>query len=98
MTLTLTVDGARWRDHLLEVAASTPGIVPVAKGNGYGFGVGRLARRAQWLAERGAAQGETWADVLAVGTYDELAEVADRYAGSLLVLTPWRPFGAALEV
>ena len=98
MTLTLTVDGARWRDHLRGVAESTPGLVPVAKGNGYGFGLGRLARRTQWLAEQGAQAGETWCDVLAVGTYDELAEVADRYAGSLLVLTPWRPFGAALDV
>ena len=98
MTLTLTVDGARWREHLRTVAESTPGLVPVAKGNGYGFGLGRLARRTQWLAEQGAQAGQVWGDVLAVGTYDELGEVADRYDGSLLVLTPWRPFGAALEV
>ena len=31
-------------------------------------------------------------DTLAVGTYEELPEVANRYAGDLLVLTPWRPF------
>ena len=37
MSLTLTVDGERWRAHLREVAEATPGIVPVAKGNGYGF-------------------------------------------------------------
>ena len=98
MTLTLTVDGDLWREHLVSVASSTPGLVPVAKGNGYGFGLGRLARRTQWLAERGAARGETWGDVLAVGTYDELPQVADRFDGALLVLTPWRPFGAALEV
>lgn len=98
MTLTLSVNGNVWREHLISTAEATPGLVPVAKGNGYGFGLGRLARRAQWLAERGAAQGETWADTLAVGTYDELAQVADRFDGSLLVLTPWRPFGAALEV
>lgn len=98
MSLVLHVDGERWRRHLLEVAESTPGLVPVAKGNGYGFGLGRLARRTQWLAERGAAAEQVWGDVLAVGTYDELGEVADRYDGSLLVLTPWRPFGAALEV
>ena len=87
MSLTLTVDGPRWRAHLETVADAQPGIVPVAKGNGYGFTLGRLARKAQWLAERGH-------DVrtLAVGTYDELPEVAQRWHGDLLVLTPWRPW------
>ena len=88
MSLTLTVDGDRWRDHLRKTAAAQPGLVPVAKGNGYGFGLGRLARKAQWLG----------VDTLAVGTYEELPEVASRFDGDLLVLTPWRPFGAALEV
>ena len=55
--------------------------MPVAKGNGYGFTLGRLARRAAWLG----------VDTLAVGTYDELPHVADRFGGDLLVLTPWRP-------
>ncbi|MCL8026692.1 alanine racemase [Nocardioides bruguierae] len=107
MSLSLTVDGARWRTHLLDVAAALPGLVPVAKGNGYGFGLGRLARRAQWLHERAVA-GDAGsagtpldpgvADTLAVGTYEELGEVASRFDGDLLVLTPWRPFGAALDV
>src|SRR6478752_6598498 len=86
MSLDLTVDGPRWRDHLRSVADSTPGLVPVAKGNGYGLGLARLARRSEWLE----------ADTLAVGTYDELPEVADRFPGSLLVLTPWRPWVAPL--
>ncbi|HWJ65607.1 MAG TPA: alanine racemase [Nocardioides sp.] len=92
MGLTLTVDGPRWRGHLEAVAAAHPGIVPVAKGNGYGFTLGRLARKAQWLAERGH-------DVrtLAVGTYDELPEVVQRWPGDLLVLTPWRPWVALPE-
>ena len=93
MSLTLTVDGDRWRDHLRGVATAEPGLVPVVKGNGYGFGLGRLARKAQWLHDQGLG-----VDTLAVGTYEELPEVAGRYAGSLLVLTPWRPFGQALEV
>jgi len=88
MSLTLTVDGERWRGHLRAYAEAAPDLVPVAKGNGYGFTIGRLARKTQWLG----------LDTLAVGTYDELPEVADRYDGSLLVLTPWRPFGPALEV
>lgn len=87
MSLTLTVDGPRWRAHLETVAAAQPGLVPVAKGNGYGFTLSRLARKTQWLAERGH-------DVrtLAVGTYDELSQVAQRWHGDLLVLTPWRPW------
>jgi alanine racemase len=93
MSLTLTVDGERWRRHLRSVAEATPGLVPVAKGNGYGFGLGRLARKAQWLMDQGLG-----ADTLAVGTYDEVPEVASRYSGRLLVLTPWRPFGAATEL
>lgn len=95
MSLTLSVDGERWRAHLRATAERFPGLVPVAKGNGYGFTIGRLARRTQWLRDQDLAP--TTADTLAVGTYSELPEVAQRYAGSLLVLTPWRPFGPALE-
>jgi alanine racemase len=93
VSLTLTIDGDRWRHHLRSVATAEPDLVPVAKGNGYGFTLGRLARKAQWLADQGLG-----VDTLAVGTYEELPEVASRYDGSLLVLTPWRPFGAAVEL
>lgn len=82
MTLTLTVDGERWRQHLKQTLADEPELVPVVKGNGYGFGNARLARRAAWLG----------VDTLAVGTYAELADVEQRYDGDLVVLTPWRPF------
>ena len=85
MALTLHVDGDRWRSHLKDVLARHPGLVPVAKGNGYGFGLHRLARKAQWLG----------VDTLAVGTYEELPEVRQRFDGSVLVLTPWRPFSHA---
>ncbi|MCW2797650.1 alanine racemase [Nocardioides sp.] len=88
MSLTLTVDGDRWRAHLRSVADANPGLAPVAKGNGYGFTLGRLARKSQWLG----------VDTIAVGTYDELPHVASRFDGDLLVLTPWRPFGAAVEL
>ena len=87
MSLTLTVDGERWRSHLRDFADATPGLVPVAKGNGYGLTLGRRARKADWLE----------VDTLAVGTYEELAEVATRFPGSLLVMTPWRPFVADLD-
>ena len=97
MSLTLTVDGERWRTHLRSVVTQNPGIVPVAKGNGYGLGLGRLARRAQWLAEHADETGAPL-DLVAVGTYDEIEQAATRYAGDLLVLTPWRPFRAALDL
>lgn len=38
MTLRLTIDRAAWTAHVDDVAARYPGIVPVVKGNGYGFG------------------------------------------------------------
>jgi hypothetical protein len=82
MTLTLYVDGPRWRAHLVRTVAASPGLVPVAKGNGYGFGVARLARRSTWLG----------ADTIAVGTYGEVAEVERRFPGAVLVMQPWRPF------
>jgi alanine racemase len=82
MPLTLHVDGPRWRDHLRAVVDTTPGLVPVAKGNGYGFTVASLARRADWLG----------VDTVAVGTYCEIAQVDKRFSGDVMVLEPWRPF------
>ncbi len=82
MSLILRVDGDRWRAHLRAVAATHPGIVPVIKGNGYGLGLARLARKAGWLG----------ATTVAVGNYGELPEVRPRFAGDLLTLSPWRPW------
>src|SRR3954452_409979 len=65
MPLTLYVDGDRWHQHLQQVRDAHPGIVPVLKGNGYGFGLGRLASKAAWLG----------VDTVAVGTYPEVAPV-----------------------
>lgn len=90
MSLVLHVDGARWRDQLRRMAQARPGLVPVAKGNGYGFGNGRLARRTQWLSDNGLG-----GDALAVGTYAEIGDVAPRFDGDLVVLSPWRPWGDA---
>lgn len=87
MSLTLYVDGARFRGHQRKVLARLPDLVPVAKGNGYGLGNDRLAAEAAALG----------VDTLAVGTYDELRGPEQAFPGSLLVLTPWRPFGGAVE-
>ena len=65
MALTLTVDRARWREHLAATRAAFPGLVPVVKGNGYGFGLTYLA---ELVHSWHPAAGE-----LAVGTVHELA-------------------------
>jgi hypothetical protein len=80
--LTLYVDGNRWRTHLNAVRDAHPGIVPVLKGNGYGFGLERLARTAAWFG----------VDTVAVGEYPEVTRVAAAFRGSVMVLSPWRPF------
>jgi alanine racemase len=82
--LTLYVDRKRWRSHLQSVTDAVPGLVPVAKGNGYGFGNARLAEVAEELG----------ADTLAVGTYAEVEPVLGHFSGSVMVLSPWRPFEA----
>ena len=79
--LSLYVDESRWWAHLRSVAEAHPGIVPVAKGNGYGFGNRRLAEAAGGLG----------VDTIAVGTYAEVDDVAG-FDGSVMVLSPWRPF------
>jgi alanine racemase len=84
--LSLQVDADVWRDHLRTFVAAHAGIVPVTKGNGYGFGNDVLAAEAKALG----------VDTVAVGTYDEVATVADRFPGDVLVLSPWRP-GTGLD-
>jgi alanine racemase len=80
--LSLYVDEERWSAHLRAMAASHPGLVPVAKGNGYGFGNRRLAEVASHLG----------VDTIAVGTYTEVDDAADAFKGSVMVLSPWRHF------
>ena len=80
MALTLYVETDRWRAHQRSVVANFPGLVPVCKGNGYGFGHQRLADEAAMLG----------ADMLAVGTAYEAATMRELFSGDLLVLTPYR--------
>lgn len=80
MALTLQVDGPRWRAHLRGTMQAQPDLVAVAKGNGYGFGTGRLARRCEWLG----------LDTVAVGTYQDVPEVLSRCTSDVLVMEPWR--------
>jgi alanine racemase len=75
VTLRLTVDTDTWRANVDHVVRHCPGLVPVVKGNGYGFGRAELARLAARLA-----------DTIAFGTVHEL----DRVPGGItpVVLTP----------
>lgn len=79
--VSLRLDVGRWRKHLAAVADTTPGLVPVAKGNGYGFGLGRLAAESARLG----------VDAIAVGLASEVAAVRAEFDGDIVVMTPWRP-------
>jgi hypothetical protein len=68
--------GPHWREHVRERATGHDGIVPVLKGNGYGFGRAALALEASTL---GVTE-------IAVGTVHELAGL--EFAGRIIVLTP----------
>ena len=76
----MRVDGARWREHLATVWGATPGLVPVIKGNGYGFGLELLAGEASSMGS----------DVVAVGTPAEVGMVRAAYRGDVVILHPWR--------
>lgn len=86
MPLTLTIDQQKWRADQRALRDRVPGLVPVAKGNGYGFGLGLLAAEASELG----------VDVIAVGIAQEVTEVrAGGWTGDVVVLNPWRPFDDA---
>ena len=75
VTVRLTVYGAEWRRHVRSIVDATPGLVPVVKGNGYGFGRQTLATIAS-----------EFADTIAVGTIYELDGLPD--GPTPVVLTP----------
>ena len=77
--VTLRLDGDRWREHLRTVAGATPGIVPVIKGNGYGFGLRRLAEESKTLG----------ADTVGVGIPSEVGIVREAFSGDVVILNPW---------
>ena len=79
MTIRLTVQRERWWNHATYVADTVDGLVPVVKGNGYGFGRAGLAIAAAKLSP-----------LIAVGTVHELVGLPDGVTP--VVLTPtWRP-------
>ena len=84
MPFALHVNAERWHRHVRTFAQATPGLVPVIKGNGYGFGRDLLAHES----------GALGLDMIAVGTYAEVADALESFTGEVQVLTPWRPFFA----
>ena len=76
MPLTLYVDAPAWHEHLRAEVARDPGLVPVAKGNGYGFTVPLLARTAAGL---GVGR-------IAVGTMGDAAVALRMFSGDVIVL------------
>jgi hypothetical protein len=84
----LRLDAERWREHLDVVARATPGLVPVIKGNGYGFGRTRLAEMATGLGS----------DTVAVGVAGEVPLVRPHFAGDVVILHPWDPADEAARV
>ena len=75
MTLRLVVDTTAWQQHVREVAQAAGDILPVVKGNGYGFGRTVLMTHAAQLATQ-----------VAVGTVHELGDVPSTLTP--FVLTP----------
>ena len=75
MTVRLTVQREAWERHVAAVAAEVEGLVPVVKGNGYGFGRPTLHPVAAELSTRRC-----------VGTVHELDHVAPGVTP--VVLTP----------
>lgn len=75
VTVRLSVRTTVWRSQIARMAAGVDGLVPVVKGNGYGFGRLRLAELAAELA-----------DTIAVGSVHELDGLPS--GPDVAVLTP----------
>ena len=84
MTIRLTIRTAVWRSHVARVANAVDeaggGLVPVVKGNGYGFG-------RDWLATVAA----DFCDTVAVGTVHELDGLPNQLTAVVLTPTMSRP-------
>jgi len=81
VSFVLHVDGERWRAGLDRFVAEHPGVVPVIKGNGYGFGAGLLCSEASRLG----------VPMIAVGTYVEVPAALAAFGHDVLVMEPFRP-------
>jgi alanine racemase len=80
VSFVLHVDGARWRAGLDRFVTAHPGVVPVIKGNGYGFGRDLLCAEASRMG----------VPMIAVGTYAELPTALAAFGHDVLVMEPFR--------
>ncbi len=87
MPLSLNIDGQKWRSHLTKMISAKPGLVPVIKGNGYGFGLELLATESARLG----------IETVAVGLASEVAKVRSAFAGEIVVLSPDQVSGALTD-
>ena len=92
MTLDLHVDAPQWRAHLTKVGQERSNLVPVIKGNGYGFTNTLLAREAERMKVA----------AVAVGAIAEITTVAEHFSGKIILLTPTQgatvPRGTVLTI
>lgn len=83
MTFSLSVDASKFRSHLVSImngyATAGAELVPVTKGNGYGFGKSLLAAEASRLG----------CNRIAIGTVWELGQALADFSGEILVLEPF---------
>ena len=78
-SLILHVDAERWRHHIAHYVARHQGdLVPVIKGNGYGFGIPTLARESQGFS----------AQCVACYSAEEATIIRSQYEGDVLLLSP----------
>jgi len=85
MPLTFYVDRQAWQAHHRRVLADRPSLVPVVKGNGYGFTLPVLAEAARRLGP------DAGVDQIAVGNAREAAEVLGHFPHDLTLLEPFLP-------
>jgi len=78
MPLSLHVDGEKWRSHLGAMVSAKPGLVPVIKGNGYGFGLEFLAAESSRLG----------VETVSVGLASEVVKVRSAFGGEIIILSP----------
>ena len=89
MTLRLTVETRTWQNHQRQLRDDLPGLVPVAKGNGYGFGLGFAVRTSVGGAAFPSSVGEYyWGG--AGGTYMWVDPKLDMYVVFMLQSPKWR--------
>lgn len=79
MTIHLEVNKEKFRAHQKNVKSTFQNLVPVLKGNGFGFGLNNLVNEVKLLNIK----------TIAVGTVFEASQIKDLYPHEILVLEPY---------